>query len=80
LAGADALDVALEVALEDGEGVVTGPGGLDEWPVKPPITSTTTNAAACASTGAASLERPSVTTGQLPPVLDLATLAGRICC
>ena len=46
-----------------------GPGageGVFAWPVNPPMTSTTTNAAACANNGAASFLRSTVTTGGIP--------------
>ena len=42
------------------------PGSEQNRPVNPPMTSTTTNAAACANNGAASFLRSTVTTGGIP--------------
>jgi hypothetical protein len=61
-----AVGVAVVAA---GPCVPPGPGageGVFAWPVNPPMTSTTTNAAACANNGAASFLRSTVTTGGIP--------------
>ena len=60
----------MAVAVAVGPAVWPDPDGgaafVDEWPVNPPMTSTATNAAACANNGAASFLRSRMTTGGIP--------------
>src|SRR5580692_484158 len=57
---------ALALALAVGVAPCAGSAGVDAWPVNPPMTSTATNAAACANSGAASFLRSSMITGRIP--------------
>src|SRR6185437_14959209 len=70
------LAVGVKVLVE--AGVPPGPGageGVFAWPVNPPITSTATNAVACANNGTASFLRSRLTTGGIPPLPARALLA-----
>ena len=62
------LVLVLELLLALALGVVPGPGPavVDAWPVNPPMTSTATNAPACANNGTANFLRSSMTTGGIP--------------
>src|SRR5690242_3543098 len=69
-------ELAVGGAVLVGAGVAPGPGaGVSAWPVNPPITSTATNAVACANNGTASFLRSRLTTGGIPPLPARAVLA-----
>src|SRR5438067_8455369 len=81
LSAAPLLEAELAVGVAVvavGACVPPGPGageGVLAWPVNPPITSTATNAVACANNGTASFLRSRLTTGGIPSSPGSALLA-----